>query len=95
MTHTPGPWGRNIKPARKYRVVYAGRNTHVASVEVQALTDEEIESNCDLIAAAPDLLEACRTAHANLKPAYCQDHLVMRRLSAAIAKAEGRRYEEA
>lgn len=54
--HTKGGWGRNIPPARKYAVVYAGRNTHVAVVCSQGLTDEEIEANCNLIADAPRLL---------------------------------------
>lgn len=39
--------------------IFAGRNTHVARVVVDGgLTPEEIEANCNLIAAAPRLLEA-------------------------------------
>lgn len=60
MTHTPGPWNRNIKPARKYNTIYAGRNTHVAHLATSDLSDEEIESNCALITTAPELLEALR-----------------------------------
>lgn len=56
--HTPGPWNRNIKPAKKYATIYAGRNTHVCHLSVSGLTDEEIEGNCNLITAAPDLLNA-------------------------------------
>lgn len=56
--HTPGPWHRNIKPARKYPTIWSGRNTHVAYVEGGTLSDDEIEANINLIAAAPDLLEA-------------------------------------
>ncbi len=52
---TPGPWSRNIKPASKYSIVFAGRNTHIASVCSAGLTDTEVESNCNLIAAAPEL----------------------------------------
>ena len=58
--HTPGPWSRNIKPAAKYNTIFAGRNTHICHLAIGGLTDEEIEANCDLIAAAPDLLEALR-----------------------------------
>lgn len=58
MSHTPGPWHRNIKPASKYAVVFAGRNTHIAVVCSQGLTEEQVEGNCDLIASAPELLEA-------------------------------------
>jgi hypothetical protein len=49
-------------------------------------------STCDakLIAAAPDLLEACKTALDNLAPAYSRDHLVIKLLQSAIAKATGK-----
>jgi hypothetical protein len=58
--HTPGPWGRNIRPVSKYPIVYAGRNTHIARVITDGLEEAEAEANADLIAAAPDLLEALR-----------------------------------
>lgn len=56
--HTPGPWHRNIPPASKYPVIFAGRNTHVTAVKTDGLSAAEIEANCNLIAAAPELLEA-------------------------------------
>lgn len=57
--HTKGPWHRNVSPATKYPTIFAGRNTHVARVVTDGgLTPEEVEANCDLIAAAPELLEA-------------------------------------
>ena len=58
--HTPGPWHRNIKPASKYNVAFAGRNTHVAAVKTQGLSEVEIEANMDLIVAAPDMLALLR-----------------------------------
>ena len=64
-THTPGPWSRNIKPATKYTVVFAGRNTHVARVVTDGLAEEEVEANIALIAAAPDLLAALQYLQAN------------------------------
>lgn len=54
--HTPGPWHRNIRPAAKYPVVWAGRNKHVLAIKTIGLTEEEIEANINLAAAAPDLL---------------------------------------
>ena len=59
--HTPGPWHRNIAPATRYPVIFAGRNTHIASVlfgarHGQTLPDAEIEANCNIIAAAPEML---------------------------------------
>lgn len=56
--HTQGEWARNIKPASKYNTIYAGRNTHVAQLATSGLSEEEIEANCNLIVAAPELLEA-------------------------------------
>lgn len=56
MTHTPGPWHRNIKPARKYPIIFAGRNTHICQV-LNHVADAEVEANCDLIAMAPVLRE--------------------------------------
>ena len=58
MAHTPGPWHRNIKPARHYPCIFADHNTHVTRLAGDGLSDEEIEGNCNLIAAAPDLLAA-------------------------------------
>lgn len=55
--HTKGPWHRNVPPATKYITIWSGRNTHVARVVTDGrLTPEEVEANCDLIAAAPELL---------------------------------------
>ncbi len=91
--HTPGPWHRNIKPARKYPIVFAGRSTHVAQV-CSVSNDEETEANCNLIAAAPELLEALRecerffTHDPNLaRDGWMNDAL--RAVHAAIAKVEG------
>jgi hypothetical protein len=60
--HTQGPWHRNIKPASKYPVIFAGRNTHVAMLAIRGTTmqEAEIEANCDLIRAAPELLAALK-----------------------------------
>lgn len=58
--HTPGPWHRNIPPATKYNTVFAGRNTHIAHLNRIGLSPEEVEANCNLIAAAPEMLEAAK-----------------------------------
>ena len=92
--HTPGPWYRNIPPATRYSVIFAGRATHVAAVRFgsklkQTLPDDEIEANCNLIAAAPDLLAALHDAQDRLRGAGMlggDDDPV----NAAIAKADGR-----
>ena len=54
-------WHRNIKPASKYAIIFTGKapnHKHVAQVLSSGLTDDEVESNCNLIAAAPELLDA-------------------------------------
>lgn len=56
VRHTPGPWHRNIPPAKKYNVVWSGRNTHVAKLaDDSRVGAAEAEANINLIAAAPDL----------------------------------------
>ena len=57
--HTPGPWYRNIKPANKYNTIFAGnapKHTHVCHLSTMGMSAEEVEGNCNLIVAAPDLL---------------------------------------
>jgi hypothetical protein len=90
--HTPGPWHRNIKPAKKYNTVYAGRNTHVAHLDVAGLTDEQIEANCDLIAAAPSLLAALKALQTwSWSQRWADREADMwHAADAAIAKAEGK-----
>lgn len=60
LKHTPGPWHRNIPPATHYTTVWSGRNTHVARVLPEGLSEAEVEANICLIASAPELLEALR-----------------------------------
>ena len=93
--HTPGPWARNIKPATKYNTIFAGRNTHVARLEVYGLDPAEVEANCDLIAAAPDLLAALEAAdkwvamYHDLPGHDAASKCMSAVIRAAIAKATG------
>lgn len=96
--HTPGPWHRNIRADGKYPVVFAGRNTHVATVSQQKSGDET-ESNIDLIAAAPDLLAMLKRCIKHVPESAVAGELIMttaidecriRTLAEKlIAKAEG------
>ena len=82
--HTGVTWHRNIPPASRYPTIWADRNTHVAQVIARGLTAEEIEANCNLIAAAPEMLEALRS--------YVElghSDTAVREARAAIAKATG------
>lgn len=83
--HTPGPWGRNIRAGGKYPIIYAGRNQHVAQA-VQQKDSAETEANIDLIACAPELLEALENV-----ADHCEGNMSLRGLGVheAIAKAKG------
>ena len=65
--HTPGPWHRNIKPATHYNTIFAGRNTHVTRLAVEGKTEEEVEANCALIVAAPDMLDVLQVIAADIE----------------------------
>lgn len=85
--HTPGPWTVNG---------FGGEFVVIArllpdGVAVSAHTSKRIDeiANARLIAAAPDLLEACRLSQ-DLLVALAGGGEVLRKVGAAIAKAEGR-----
>ena len=59
MSHTPGPW--IVDPKRSLRVVAEHDNT-VCTVGCTDSLRSSWEDNARLIAAAPELLEACKFA---------------------------------
>jgi hypothetical protein len=82
--HTPGPWD-----ASRWRVcAEPGGNIKVIcdTANNKASRTEENAANARLIAAAPDLLAACRSLLAQLE-FECGD--LVSEAKAAIAKAEG------
>lgn len=93
MKHTPGPWifeevrGSDDKTLVYRRILNVGnvyKQKGIASTGI----DEEAEANARLIAAAPELLEACKAV------ANDTSHAIMGKLQAqlriVIAKAEGK-----
>jgi len=88
--HTPGPWkySTNVGPTKALivendgsTVVEIGNRTH----------DSRFVHNARLIAAAPDLLEACKVALESSEDEYGGGWThVNDALRGAIAKAEGR-----
>ena len=82
--HTPGPWLSN-----QYGEVWGGGEI---VAEVHGDTPEDWQADARLIAAAPDLLEACEIAERAFRVGDNPDAeigaLVIMR--AAIAKAKGR-----
>lgn len=90
--HAPAPWEYVPIERDEDDVVYNVASVRARPEGGQAITgvaDVWEEANARLIAAAPELLEAATLAFANLEPAYSSDHLVIRSLRAAIAKATG------
>lgn len=99
--YTPGPWliSDQGKPAT---FVYAlnphGYNKFWTLVQgggnsiTERTTDEELEANARLIAAAPELLEACAAivAWCDKNPPAGDALYCINQARAAIAKAEGR-----
>jgi hypothetical protein len=96
MTHTNGPWG--IDPSG-YIVAFDDA-TVAKTIHNDVVNGEELIANGNLIASAPDLLEALRECITN-EGANCfatdTKHSLKKRIreiteiaNAAIAKAEGR-----
>lgn len=94
--HTPGPW---IVKTLANGVLRIGNPNQVGPVAIADMLDQNsvARANASLIAAAPELLEALRSASAYLAQ-YAKYHAsqsavahnVISLVDAAIAKAEGK-----
>ena len=73
MSHTPGPWEAQIEKDTRLKIVGPEGWLGVA----QAFGDDfkEAQANARLIAAAPELLEACQIAVVLLRR-YIEDHIL-------------------
>lgn len=90
--HTPGPWhtgAEDIAPC----IVYGTNGFAICNAVIHHGKHSESESiaNARLIAAAPELLEACHKARALLAGSIPEEdqRIVEDSLRAAIAKATG------
>lgn len=95
VKHTPGPWkvGSVVNGIESYRINIAGEDHHHVA-KVSSRSDDEIKANATLIAAAPELLEACK-AYADKYFSRAKGDLERltpeaRQILNAIAKAENR-----
>jgi len=100
--HTPGPWeigalfgdpdGKSYEYPTIYRRNEDGSTTYVA--DIMGALSPPAWPNAHLIAAAPDLLEACGVLLKAAPELWGEDvekwPRLMDRVEAAIAKAEGR-----
>ncbi len=93
-SHTPGPWIN--ADAQKFHVSYEGIPLGHAEFEISAggsivalgmKYGKHAQANARLIAAAPELLEACEEAFVAL-PMAKHNEPINARLKAAIAKAK-------
>lgn len=90
--HTLGPWGAD---ASDLRTAINTKKKHIAMVNYYQpmITDEEHKANANLIAAAPDLLEALKNlllrveTDADAKYWFIEEQQEARK---AIVKAKGR-----
>lgn len=95
--HTPGPWeiSKHGTPAHSPQFgVYAPNSPWNGVNDLAIVKDDNAEANAQLIAAAPDLIEACKMAEEFLRlECDCSesddDGNPLKELRAAIAKAEG------
>lgn len=97
--HTPGPWSvdtedctviqeaSRVTVARFYTTEDFPCLGHKSDQEVEEVANE-LKANADLIAAAPDLLEACQAAKRYLEPDLVEPgRTVFWKLVEAIKKA--------
>jgi len=113
MKYTPGPWNKTEdKLTQQYYIArpYGKSVLHIANVTKEdigyGISEEEYHANASLIAAAPELLEACKEAlealhnlmpDERMKKANCWNpseyekcSCTSCKLKRVIAKAEGR-----
>lgn len=96
MSHTPGPWavgGESGNDGEAEEIVAADRTIcwtadTFTDEEGAAITDED-RANARLIAAAPELLAACKYLLENAEAAGWSEFMLAD-ARAAIANAEGR-----
>ena len=96
--HTPGPWNADKATYHNGYIEYFVRRDGDAVAITGDITDPETkqpsEANAQLIAAAPDLLEALKWIMSECR-VFCQDSMdiddgAVYSAREAIAKAEGR-----
>lgn len=89
--HTPGPWYRSTSGRYIRYDMPPMTGANVCDLDVFGGPPDEAEANARLIAAAPDLLAACKLVVACYKGTTAHEQVpAWEAVLAAIAKAEGR-----
>ncbi len=94
--HTPGPWEVSGPFVRATFTIKRIGKPDICNLYKDGIPADEVKANATLIAAAPDLLKACRAladkiAAYGLPPEYLLDE--WRAMRSAIAKALGQAQE--
>ena len=85
MKHTPGKW--TVQPF-KHQIFIDSDNHYIADMFKEHQSREEQLANANLIAAAPELLEACKDALSEMKKsAPIEYERVISKLKQAIKQA--------
>ena len=79
----PGDGGETHEVWTAFDRAAGSRNNYAVATGIQDRNEGQ------LMAAAPELLEACELALRNLAPAYSSSHLCIVKLVSAITKAKG------
>lgn len=91
--HTPGPWEAGDVDGDDIYIWSEGQKQFVGLASYEDGTQREVQANAHLIAAAPELLEACELAeqfwYADHPNDTVEAQQARRQLRAAIAKATG------
>lgn len=89
-TFTPGPWAVEIDRGGASTLVSYDTGPESGAICKLYGSGEEKQANARLIAAAPELLEACKHTLTSLVDLHPKMRASISKLVAAIAKAEGR-----
>ena len=87
--HTPGPWFLSREGGHIRYLVRPDAAANICKLHHTGMDPKESDANARLIAAAPELLEACRVCATALTKAQWEQGQEM--AADAIAKVEGRK----
>jgi hypothetical protein len=88
VTHTSGPWTVADIPGRDGGLrIFSLSDADIAPATVYGDTEEQRHSNAHLIAASPELLDACIMAVVRMEFSGDTDNPTYKRIAATIAKA--------
>jgi len=92
MSHTPGPWEWDAPISDFIIGKDSEGNIFALAVVGEYILAGDKDANGNLIAAAPELLEACKRAVMFVETRIGEQHSVAKDLWDAIKRAEGREH---